>query len=763
MQDKEQERKYRRYRRISRLVLTALSLLMLFLGYRATKLQFDYDFEKFFPQEDADLVFYQEYRNTFENDNDFILIGVENYEGIFQQSFLKQVELFTEELRTLPHLREVISPLEMKYFELGSMGIGFNQKAYFHPDAPELYREDSLRLTAIQEPIAEMVSIPNNSIILVIKNIQFPSKEESDELATELQALVNSQPFDEVHTLGKIMGQKTYIEVLKVEFLTFMLISIFVLIVFLIVAYRSAWGVLIPLATVLLAVIGSLGFMELSGTPLNMMTTLLPVIMLVVGMSDVIHLVSKYLEEIRMKRDKLTAIRNMLKKVGVATLLTSLTTALGFITLIGVNMEPIQDFGVFTAVGVLLAFVLSILFIPAIFMLIKTPKIVNDERLQNGWERGLGKLFLILSRNRKKVLIIYGLLTVVLLLGASRIQFDYYLMQDLDEHQPLMKDLRFFQKQFGGIRPFEMAIIPQKEYKVSDFEVMKELEKVTSYLDSTYGVNQLVSPALPYKYLNKILRNGKSDYYKIPKSEKRYTFLKEKIEPFKEKMVDHQLFSETEKIGRINGRMVDPGSRTMLERNELLRNFIAEQVDTSIVQFKLTGTPAIIDESGRYVSRNIVIGLLIAFAIIALSMGVLFKSIKVALISLVPNIFPILLTAGFIGFAGIDLNMSTAIVFTIAFGIAVDDTIHFLSRYRQEMRMGSSNLIGLRRTFISTGKAIIITTIILLGGFGSLVFSDFLSTFYIGLFVCMTLISAVITDLTLLPMLLLAGKKRKKN
>lgn len=763
MQDKEQERKYRRYRRISRLVLTALSLLMLFLGYRATKLQFDYDFEKFFPQEDDDLVFYQEYRNTFENDNDFILIGVENYEGIFQQSFLKQVELFTEELRTLPHLREVISPLEMKYFELGSMGIGFNQKAYFHPDAPELYREDSLRLTAIQEPIAEMVSIPNNSIILVVKNIQFPSKEESDELATELQALVNSQPFDEVHTLGKIMGQKTYIEVLKVEFLTFMLISIFVLIVFLIVAYRSAWGVLIPLATVLLAVIGSLGFMELSGTPLNMMTTLLPVIMLVVGMSDVIHLVSKYLEEIRMKRDKLTAIRNMLKKVGVATLLTSLTTALGFITLIGVNMEPIQDFGVFTAVGVLLAFVLSILFIPAIFMLIKTPKIVNDERLQNGWERGLGMLFLKLCRNRKKVLITYGLLTVVLLLGASRIQFDYYLMQDLDEHQPLMKDLRFFQKQFGGIRPFEMAIIPQKEYKVSDFEVMRELEKVTSYLDSTYGVNQLISPALPYKYLNKILRNGKSDYYKIPKSEKRYTFLKEKIAPFKDKMVDQQLFSETEKIGRINGRMVDPGSRTMLERNELMRNFIAEQVDTSIVQFKLTGTPAIIDESGRYVSRNIVFGLLIAFAIIALSMGVLFKSIKVALLSLVPNIFPILLTAGFIGFAGIDLNMSTAIVFTIAFGIAVDDTIHFLSRYRQEMRTGSSNLFGLRRTFISTGKAIIITTIILLGGFGSLVFSDFLSTFYIGLFVCMTLISAVITDLTLLPMLLLAGKKRKKN
>lgn len=758
MQDNNEERKYRR---LSRLVLVALSLLMVFLGYRATKLQFDYDFEKFFPQEDDDLVFYKEYRNTFENDNDFILIGIKNDGGIFKQAFLNKVETFTEELRALPHLREVISPLEMKYFEIGSMGIGFNQKAYFHPNVPSFYREDSLRLSNNQEPIAEMLSMENSSIILVVKNIQFPTKEESDEIATELQNLVDQQTFDEVHTLGKIMGQKTYIEVLKVEFLTFMLISIFVLVVFLIIAYRAAWGVLIPLATVLLAVIGSLGFMELSGTPLNMMTTLLPVIMLVVGMSDVVHLVSKYLEEIRMKHDKLTAIKNMLKKVGVATLLTSLTTALGFVTLIGVNMEPIQDFGLFTAVGVLLAFVLSILFIPAIFMLIKTPKIVNDKQINSGWERGLGQLFLGLCRNRKKVLIGYGLLTIVLLIGASKIKFDYYLMQDLEEDQPLMKDLRYFQKQFGGIRPFEMAIIPQEGYKISDFEVMQEVEKMTAYLDSTYGVNQMVSPALPYKYLNKTLRNGRSEYYTIPNNKKRYEFLKDKIAPFKDKMIEGQLLAKDEQLGRINGRMIDPGSRTMLQRNELMEAFILSSINTEVVQFKLTGTPAIIDESGRYVSRNIVLGLLVAFAIIALSMGILFKSIKIAFLSLVPNIFPILLTAGFIGFAGIDLNMSTAIVFTIAFGIAVDDTIHFLSRYRQELSGGSSNLMGLRRTFISTGKAILITTIILLGGFGSLVFSDFLSTFYIGLFVCMTLISAVITDLSLLPMLLLANKKNK--
>lgn len=757
MKEPENELQESQYRKYSRFVLIGLSLVLLFLGFSASKLEFDYDFEKFFPQENDDLSFYKNYRETFENDNDFIIIGLVNEKGIFQQDFLKKTAQFTTELRQLPHLREVVSPLEMKYYELSA--INLRERKFFHINDVSKFEGDSLRLIGSKEPVAEMVSMENKSFILVIKNKQLINKEDSDELATALQLLIDQQSFDEVHVMGKIMGQKAYIDVMKVEFLTFAAISIFVLVIFLIIAYRALWGILIPLATVLLAVIGSLGFMQLSGTPLNMMTTLLPVIMLVVGMSDVVHLVSKYLEEVRYGRTKPEAIRNMLKKVGVATLLTSLTTALGFITLIGVDMEPIRDFGVFTAIGVILAFVLSILFIPSIFMLIKMPVIVKAKRIQNGWERSLGRIFLVLCRNRKTVLIAYGAITVLSLIGASRIKFDYFLMQDLGEDQPLMQELRFFQKQFGGIRPFELAIIPQGDYLVTDYEVLKEVEKLEHYLNKEYAVNQMLSPTVPFKYLNKTLRNGRDEFYKIPENKKRFKYLQKQISKFEDREEWGQIIAQDKKLGRVYGRLVDPGSREMLARNDRLAAFFDENIDKTVINYRLTGTPVIIDESGRYVSKNIFYGLLIAFGLIGLSMGGLFRSVKMAFLSLIPNMFPILLTAGYIGFAGIDLNMSTAIVFTIAFGIAVDDTIHFLSRYRQEMKQGRSNLIGLRRTFISTGKAIIITTIILLGGFGSLIFSDFLSTFYIGLFVSMTLVFAVVTDLTLLPMLLL----RKKN
>lgn len=749
-----------RWRKYSRYVLAGLTVVLLFLGYSSSKLEFDYDFEKFFPQEDNDLVFYEDYREKFENDNDFILLGFTNENGVFDQQFLQKIQGFTAKLRELPHLREVISPLEMKFIEVTPASMGFSQRPFFHVDDTSKYSSDRKRIESSIEPVSEMVNLENNSLIVVIKNKQLINKDDSDELAKSLQALIDQEGFKEVHVMGKIMGQEVYVSVMKVEFLTFASISIFVLIIFLIIAYRALWGILIPLATVLLAVVGSLGFMQLSGTPLNMMTTLLPVIMLVVGMSDVVHLVSKYLEEIRYGRTKTVAIKNMLKKVGVATLLTSLTTALGFVTLIGVGMEPIQDFGIFTAVGVLMAFILSILFIPAIFLNIKKPKITDSTKAQNAWERGLGRFFIQLCRNQKAVLVFYSIVTVVCIVGASKIKFDYFLMQDLGEDQPLMQDLRYFQKQFGGIRPFELAIIPAEGKQVNDYDVIRELEKLEKYLVEEYGVNQMISPTVPFKFANKTLRNGRDDYYKIPDNEKRFNYLKRQMEKFEDRAELQQIISSDKKLGRVFGRMVDPGSGAMLDKNDKLKAFYDANIDRSVLSYKLTGTPVIIDEAGRHVSENIVIGLLFAFLLIGISMAILFKSIKMGFISLVPNMFPILLTAGYIGFAGIALNMSTAIVFTIAFGIAVDDTIHFLSRFRQEMSQGRTNLFALRRTFISTGKAIIITSIILLGGFGSLIFSNFLSTFYIGLFVCMTLVFAVITDLTLLPMMLLSKKKK---
>lgn len=751
-----------KYKKYSIIALTFVLLITIFSANQAIKLRFDYDFEKFFPQEDDDLDFFKEYRSTFENDNDFVLFALKSDNGIFNQDFLKKVEAFTDSLKKLPHTREVISPIEAKYPRLDFSSIGEFQEPYFHVDQPEKYESDSLFIAISNDPIANVVELNKGVIVIVLKNKELINKADSDELGTAINNLVEQTDFKQIYVIGKILGQQLYIDIMKVEFATFMGISIFILIIFLILAYRSFWGILIPMTTVLLSVVLSLGVMQLFGRPLNMMTTLLPVIMLVVGMSDVVHLVAKYLEEIRLGRSKVEAIKNMLKNVGLATLLTSITTALGFVTLIFVNMEPVQDFGVFTAVGVMCAFMIAIVFIPAIFYLVKIPKVGDSRKSNSDWDQLLRKLFLLLIQYRKPVLIAYISVGVVAIVGMTMIKFDYFLMQELGENDPMAEEMRFFEDNFHGIRPFEMAIVVKKKSSsIYDFEVMHEINKMENYLTDRYQVGQMISPTTPFKYINRAMRSGKPEFYIFPDKEKRYDYIADQLQDLGMQKQLTEIISEDGKMARLSGRMVDPGSREVLFRNDTLQQFYQSQIDTTLIDYKLTGTPVIIDKSSRYLALNVLSGLGIAFVIIAVIMSILFKSIKMGLISLIPNLYPILLVAGIIGYFGIDLNITTSIVFTVAFGIAVDDTIHFLSRYAQEIKKGKSNLYAIKRTYLSTGKAIVITSIILLGGFSSLIFSNFMSTFYIGVFVSLTLLFAVVTDMMLLPLVLMYWNKDK--
>lgn len=747
------------YRFRARISILLLLLFTVFFGYNALQLKFDYDFEKFFPGEGHELKFFNDFRKTFETDNDFILLALENDEGVFEQDFLKEARAFIGELEKLDHIRSILSPVNAEYPEVIPGSIVFRKKPYLRIDQAELIEKDAAFFNESEELMASMLSSESNSISVLVKHKQFINKKESDELRMAMDEVIEAYDFDKVHLASKIHGQKVYVDIMQTEFLLFTSISIVILVCFLWFTYRSFWGISVPLVTVLIAVIGSSGMIHLSGKTLNMMTTLLPIIMLVVGMSDVIHFVSKYLEEIRLGKNKYEAVRLMLNKVGIATLLTSITTAIGFATLITIDMEPARDFGIYIAAGVLIAYLVTVLLIPSLFVFMGRPKIIDAKRKRNDWDRWLGKSFIWVVRKRKPLLISFVFLSVIATLGISKIRFDYFLMHDLSDEDPMMKELYFFQDHYGGIRPFEMALMPQDGYEVDDYTFLKEVMIIEQYLDTAYGVNQMTTPLTPFKFINKVSRNGREEYYRFPEKESRFDYLK--------KLLDRQadssmrfLMEPEARMARISGRIQDPGSYAMLERNDSLHAFMKAQLDASIIDYELTGTPVIIDKSSRYLSRNVIVGLLFAFGVIALLMGLLFRSIKMALLSLIPNIFPIVLTAGCIGFLGITLNMSTALIFTIAFGIAVDDTIHFLSRYKQEMDRGIQNFWAIRRTFLSTGKAIIITTIMLIGGFGSLILSDFKSTFYIGLFVSMTLIFAVLTDLTLLPLLLLKKKKK---
>lgn len=751
------------YKKFSRIVIIAIFGITCLFIYFASQINFEYDFESFFSTKDDDLAFYQEFRDQFENDNDFLLIGIHNKEGVFTPSFIKKIDQLTDSLKALPDVEDVQSPTTIKNPVISMMG-GFSMVPYIHTEDLSRIKKDSAYIYRYDELIGSFFSEDGEHVAVFVRTTNMIKREASETLLTNIEQLTDSHDFDEVHIAGKIKAEQYYIDRMKIELAIFVSSSILLIILFLWISFRAAWGVILPMIVVLLAVTWCLGAMGLSGRPIDLMTVLMPTIMFVVGMSDVVHIISRYLEELRYGRNKIKAIKTAFKEVGLATLLTSFTTAIGFLTLITSGIRPIQNFGIFTAIGVFLAFILAFTLLPAALINLKKPAIASTSTNKLFWHRHLLPFYGFILKKRHYIAAGAALVLFLSLYGVSQIKVDVRLIDEVQDGDPLKEDFLYFENHFTGVRPFEMAVMVKDSSKnMFSPEVLKEIDKVESYLTSEYGVNRVGSPATVVRMINRALNGGVSEYTKLPETKQGYRKVKRFTDRFTGRDEFDALVTNNQMLGRISGRMEDIGSARTSVKNEKLRAFIRENIDQNLVDMRITGSALLIDKNNESLSVNMMQGLGIAFGVIALIMGLLYRSLKIVFISLIPNIIPLLMIGGIMGFTGIDLKISTSIIFTIAFGIAVDDTIHFMSKLKLEINKGKSLLYAIKRTFLSTGKAIIVTSIILVGGFLTLIMSSFNGTFYTGLLVSLTLLFAVIADLLLIPVLLVYFYRPKKK
>lgn len=750
------------FKRIGILVFVVIGLLTALFAYKATQINFNYNFEEFFPANDPDSDFFYDHRQRFESDNDFILLAIENNSGIFNEDFLKSVnELSTKisELSLVQYTREITSEKEVF---INSNGTSFLRN-YIHLDSLQL-NQDSSNIYENKELVNSLVNKKAKSLAIIIRHQDFLSKAKSDKLVAQIESLTSKYNFDDTRYAGRAIGQKYYIDTMTTEMVFFIGLSVILIIFFLFIAFKSIWGVVIPQIVIVLSLVWILGVMVLMNEPINILLSILPSIMFVVGMSDVIHLVSKYIELLRAGNTKLDAIKISFKEIGLATFLTSLTTSVGFFTLLLVNVKPIQKFGLAVGIGVLIAFVLTFTLLPVLFYYTKTPKITKTKEAGRFWINTMRKTYLFTLRKRKAILVVSIIIIGIFSYGTSLIVQNNYLMDDLKNSAEIKKDFDRLDNEFGGVRPFELAVeIKDSTKSVWDSKVINELETVESYLTSTYGVT--IKASLPYyiSILNRSSHAGNTDYFKVPDKNSKIRKLKRPLKMANEGKLIKTVLDSTERNTRISGTIPDWGSIKVNEKNIDFKKFLTQNIDTTVLDIKLTSTAHLLDKNMSYMSDSLVQGLLLATLIVALIMGLLYKSISIVLLSIVPNLIPLIIIGGVMGFFGINLKITTAIVFTIAFGIAVDDTIHFLSKFKLELNKGKSKLYALKSTFISTGRAIVLTSVILCSGFLMLLFSDFLGTFYMGLMISLTLIFAVIADLFLLPILLLFFFKPKKK
>jgi len=751
-----------RFKKSIWIVLTVLIGFTAFLGYEITTLKFDYDFEKFFPVNDEETDFFFAHRGMFTSDNDFLLIAVENNSGVFEVPFLKKVEKFTEKLEKVEDVKYVTSISNLDEHFVYQNGTS-SSKPYFDFNDFDAKR-DSARVFKNEELINTLVAEDGKSICIFIRHTDYISKKRSDALINNVNDVISNFDFEITRVAGRTVGQQYYIEKMTFEMALFVGLSAFLIVFFLFVAFRSVWGVLIPQIIIFSSMIWVVGGMGLFNEPMNIVLSTLPSIMFVVAMSDVIHLVSRYLDALRVEEKVYDAIMVAVREVGLATFLTSITTAIGFFSLSFVNVQPIQAFGVVMGFGVLIAFVLTFVTLPVLFYLFPGPKYVRKSKKEHFWMKYLVRGFSAVIRRRKRIIYVTIGVVIISIIGMSQLKSNNFLMDDLRETEPLKVDFNFLDDHYGGIRPFELAVIIQdSSLNVWDKDVLKTIDSVENYLENDYGVNIKNSLVKMLKVMNRSSHSGLKEYYKLPKKSRKIRGHRKALRLIQKGAFIKTFVDSNEMRTRINGTIPDLGNSVVFEKNEKLQEYLNSIHLKDKIKFQVTGTAHLIDKNLKYMSTSLIKGLAVSILIVALIIGFIYRSATILVISIVTNLIPLLFIAGVMGYLGIDLKTSTSIVFTIAFGIAVDDTIHFLGKFKYELMKGKSKVYALKRTYLTTGKAMILTTLILCAGFLLLVFSSFLGTFNMGLLLCITLFVALIADITILPVLLLFLYKPKKK
>ncbi len=727
------------------------------MGYGSSKSAFDYDFEKFFPPSDTETEYYEQFRKDFENDYDFMFIGLKSNSGIYDTTFLQKADRLVDTLLTLRNVQEISSITNIKLPTMVGGGLGYTKAVHLNNDS--LLKIDSIKHNQTQEFKGSFISEDQKTICLFLQTKPQLGKLASDTLLAKIETIAQSYQFDEVHMAGKIKAQKVYLDKMQKDTLLFIGLATILVILLLAITFRTLTNVVIPLILVVISVIWELGIMYYTGKKIDILMVLLPTIMFIVGMSDIIHFISKYMEELRNGVEKRKAILKTIKDIGLATFLTSFTTALGFLSLTTSTIVPVREFGIYNAIAVMIAFIIAITLLPCIFLLLPIPKQVSNIKANNFWNKILHKQLRWVFSNRKKILILSGIMIISSISGMIFLKVDNLLLEDLSSKEPLRKEIAFFEKQFSGGRPFEMTVTSKTPGEILSYESIQEIQKLEEIATTEFQLGFLRSPVTLLKTLNRSINSGLNAYYKLPETQEKHEKLIQQIKQmgFLDNEEIKKFLSDDLTRCRVSGKMHDMGSYKV---RRMEKSFLKNIPTLSQIDFRLTGSARLIDENVSYLSINIMQGLGLAVLIVSIAFGLFYRSLKMVIIALIPNIIPMLMIAGIMGFSGIDIKISTSIIFTIAFGIAVDDTIHFLSRFKIEQRNGSSTLYAIKRSFLSTGKAMVLTSIILCAGFITMIISSFSSLFYIGFLLSLTLFIALLADLYLLPVMLMNTKKK---
>ncbi len=748
------------------IIIALLAVITVFFGYQAKYVKVSYGLPKLLPNNDSTYIQFENFKKQFGEESLVFVLGLEKnplddttlfnawYDLGDQINKIKGVDTVISVCR----ITKIVKNSELKRFDLQPVVTGKVQSA----EELSKIKEEVYNLPFYRNLIYNDSSGANIMILHLTDSI-FHSANRA-----YLMANINKhiKHFEDKTTLKIKKSGLPYIRdvittLVKKELEEFILLSLVVTIIILFLFFKSGKPVLISMIVVSLGVIWSLGVMGAMRHEISILTGIIPPLIIIIGVPNCIFLINKFHQEFKSHGNQAKALARAISKVGNATFMTNLTTAIGFATFVFTQSSLLQEFGLIASVNIMSISVLSILIIPIAFSLFPPPKERHIKHLDKKWINNILDIWLnLVTNHRKKVYLFTFLITGAAVLGIYRLESTGNIVDDLPEKHPVSQDLDFFEQNFKGIMPFEVVVDTKKKNGVYSVSTLRRLDKLQKHLYSYREFSKPVSIVEGIKFAKQAYYNGNPKKYQLITNQEK-VFFKKYLDNTKgnDKWLSVFVDSLKQKT-RIAFQIADIGTKEM----EQLVSKITPEIDSILspkkYKVELTGTSIVFLRGADYLVKNLFISLALAIITIGIIMSLVFSSFRMILVSMATNLIPLILTAAAMGFAGIHIKPSTILVFSIAFGISVDDTIHYLAKYRQELKVNGFQIGKAAITALKeTGVSMMYTSIILFFGFSVFMSSQFGGTKALGVLISFTLLVAMIANLVLLPSLLLSLEK----
>lgn len=744
--------------------ILVITLITLFMGYQATKVQMSYEMAKMLPATDSVNIVYDNFKKTFGEDGSVLFVGIQD-SSLFQLKKFNAWHDLTYQIKEIDGVEEVISLSKLYYLTKNDSTKKFDFKPVVQYKPRTQEELDSIKGIINNLPFYDGLLINRQTkatlMMITLDKNKLNTKNRValiNEIKSEVEAFSIKQGI-EVHYSGLPYIRTVTSKKVENELRMFVLLSLLIASLALYFFFRSFKAVIFPMLIVIITVIWAMGLISIFGFKITILTGIIPPLLIIICVENCIFFLNKYHYEFRAHGNKVKALSRVVTRIGTANLLTNATTAVGFATFIITGNKILVEFGIVASITIMSTFILTLVLIPIFFSYLAPPELHHTKHLDNkNINDFLAWIEKVITFKRKIVYLVMFTVLGIGIYGVTLLKTTGNIVDDIPKKDPLYVDLLFFESNFKGIMPFEISIDTKKDKGVMRLSVIKKIDELQKIIHSYPELSKPLSIAEVVKFAKQAYYNGNPDFYQLPDNGE-LSFMAEYLPKLnnKKRSIMNSFVDTNFRVTRISVQMANIGTNDIKRIQENLRPRIDSIFNPQKYDVKITGTSVVFLKGTNYLIKNLIQSLILAIILIALLMAVLFSSVRMIILSLIPNLIPQLLTAALMGYFDISIKPSTILIFSIALGISVDNTIHFLSRYRLELRINNGNI---RESVLfalgEAGYSMIYSSVVLYLGFSIFMLSTFGGTQAMGLLISFTLLLGIICNLFLLPSLLLS-------